>query len=80
MGFFSSRRVADESKSYIHNDSSVSVSMVQVIRSRFVRSPICSVLLMVDSVLTMCAVDFVVWKVQRQGTRDAPSFNDHWQA
>ncbi|KAG2152980.1 uncharacterized protein EDB93DRAFT_1135839 [Suillus bovinus] len=35
MGFFSSRRTVDESKSYIHNDSSVSMSMVQVIRSRF---------------------------------------------
>ncbi|KAG2065696.1 hypothetical protein BDR04DRAFT_137359 [Suillus decipiens] len=35
MGFFSSRRIVDESPSYIHNDSSVSMSMVQVIRSRF---------------------------------------------
>lgn len=35
MGFFSSRRIVDESQSYIHNDSSVSMSMVQVIRSRF---------------------------------------------
>ncbi|KAG1743293.1 uncharacterized protein EDB91DRAFT_1247377 [Suillus paluster] len=34
MGFFSSRRAADESQSYVHNDSSVSMSMVQVIRSR----------------------------------------------
>lgn len=35
MGFFSSRRAADESQSYVHhNDSSVSMSMVKVIRSR----------------------------------------------
>ncbi|KAG1840564.1 hypothetical protein DFJ58DRAFT_810147 [Suillus subalutaceus] len=35
MGFFSSLRTVDESQSHIHNDSSVSMSMVQVIRSRF---------------------------------------------
>ncbi|KAG1749318.1 hypothetical protein EDB19DRAFT_183855 [Suillus lakei] len=35
MGFFSSRRTVDESQSHTHNDSSVSMSMVQVIRSRF---------------------------------------------
>lgn len=34
MGFFSSRRTVNESQSYIHNDTSVSMSMVQVIRSR----------------------------------------------
>lgn len=35
MGFFSSRRTVGESQSYIHNDSSVSMSVVQVIRTRF---------------------------------------------
>lgn len=35
MGFFSSLRTVDESQSCTHNDSSVSMSMVQVIRSRF---------------------------------------------
>jgi len=77
MGLFSSRRPADESKSHIHNDSSVSVSMVQVIRSRFVRSlPLCPVLLMTDG----RTLDFTVWKIQTQGTRNASAFNGHWQA
>jgi len=35
MGFFSSLRTVDESQSYVHSDNSVSMSMVQVIRSRF---------------------------------------------